>query len=84
MRYISNRPYQISSDSIIGNYAPREGQLLPPQIRDSELRLPTQGIATREDIDTTLKLGMNHPMGPLQLGTLPILCCVIWTLTETY
>jgi len=28
-----------------------------------------QGIATREDIDTTLKLGMNHPMGPLQLGT---------------
>lgn len=29
-----------------------------------------QGIATREGIDTTLKLGMNHPMGPLQLGAL--------------
>ena len=29
-----------------------------------------QGTATREDIDTTLKLGMNHPMGPLQLGKL--------------
>lgn len=28
----------------------------------------TQGVATREDIDTTLKLGMGHPMGPLQLG----------------
>lgn len=28
-----------------------------------------QGTATRDDIDTTLKLGMNHPMGPLQLGT---------------
>jgi hypothetical protein len=27
-----------------------------------------QGTATRDDIDTTLKLGMNHPMGPLQLG----------------
>ncbi|RXW25587.1 hypothetical protein EST38_g218 [Candolleomyces aberdarensis] len=27
-----------------------------------------KGIATREDIDTTLKLGMNHPMGPLQLA----------------
>jgi 3-hydroxybutyryl-CoA dehydrogenase len=26
------------------------------------------GIATKEDIDTTLKLGMNHPMGPLQLS----------------
>lgn len=31
-----------------------------------------QGTATREDIDTTLKLGMNHPMGPLQLGTCPV------------
>ncbi|KAJ7935311.1 hypothetical protein B0H13DRAFT_2650014 [Mycena leptocephala] len=27
-----------------------------------------QGTATRDDIDTTLKLGMNHPMGPLQLA----------------
>ena len=26
------------------------------------------GVATKEDIDTTLKLGMNHPMGPLQLS----------------
>lgn len=24
------------------------------------------GVATKEDIDTTLKLGMNHPMGPLR------------------
>ncbi|KAL9712226.1 hypothetical protein Ac2012v2_005304 [Leucoagaricus gongylophorus] len=31
------------------------------------------GIATREDIDTTLKLGMNHPMGPLQLVSVLIL-----------
>ena len=28
-----------------------------------------KGTATKEDIDKTLKLGMNHPMGPLQLGT---------------
>lgn len=27
-----------------------------------------KGIATRDDIDKTLKLGMAHPMGPLQLG----------------
>jgi hypothetical protein len=27
-----------------------------------------QGVATKEDIDKTLKLGMAHPMGPLQLG----------------
>ena len=27
-----------------------------------------KGVATRDDIDKTMKLGMNHPMGPLQLG----------------
>ncbi len=32
-----------------------------------------QGVATREDIDKTLKLGMNHPMGPLQLGASSVL-----------
>lgn len=31
--------------------------------------LEGQGVATRDDIDKTLRLGMNHPMGPLQLGT---------------
>jgi 3-hydroxybutyryl-CoA dehydrogenase len=28
-----------------------------------------KGVATKEDIDKTLKLGMAHPMGPLELGT---------------
>ncbi|MCD8151984.1 MAG: 3-hydroxyacyl-CoA dehydrogenase NAD-binding domain-containing protein [Clostridiales bacterium] len=27
-----------------------------------------QGVASVEDIDTAMKLGANHPMGPLQLG----------------
>jgi len=27
-----------------------------------------EGVATAEDIDNVLKLGMNHPMGPLQLA----------------
>ncbi|MHB1907260.1 MAG: 3-hydroxyacyl-CoA dehydrogenase family protein [Nitrososphaerales archaeon] len=27
-----------------------------------------EGIATKEDIDTVMKLGMNHPMGPLELA----------------
>lgn len=27
-----------------------------------------EGVATVEDIDTVLKLGMNHPMGPLELA----------------
>ncbi|KAG6897738.1 hypothetical protein C0992_011666 [Termitomyces sp. T32_za158] len=41
--------------------------LLMPFINEAIMCLE-KGIATREDIDTTLKLGMNHPMGPLQLG----------------
>jgi 3-hydroxybutyryl-CoA dehydrogenase len=27
-----------------------------------------EGVATRESIDGILKLGMNHPMGPLMLA----------------
>ena len=27
-----------------------------------------EGVATKEAIDTVLKLGMNHPMGPLTLA----------------
>ena len=29
-----------------------------------------EGIASVEDIDTSMKLGANHPMGPLALGDL--------------
>lgn len=27
-----------------------------------------QGVSTKDEIDTALKLGMNHPMGPLELA----------------
>lgn len=30
----------------------------------------SEGVATAEDIDTSLKLAFNHPMGPLELGDL--------------
>jgi 3-hydroxybutyryl-CoA dehydrogenase len=29
-----------------------------------------EGVASAEDIDTALRLGFNHPMGPLELGDL--------------
>lgn len=32
------------------------------------MRLLESGVASREDIDATMKHGMNHPMGPLQLA----------------
>lgn len=42
-------------------------RILMPLIREATLTLE-QGVATKEDIDKTLKLGMNHPMGPLELA----------------
>jgi len=41
--------------------------LLMPFINEAIMWLE-RGVATRDDIDKTLRLGMNHPMGPLQLA----------------
>ena len=40
--------------------------LLIPYLLDS-IRVLEQGVASTVDIDTGLKLGLNHPMGPLTL-----------------
>lgn len=40
--------------------------LLIPYILDA-VRMYENGFATKEDIDTGIKLGLNHPMGPLTL-----------------
>ncbi|KAF9577678.1 hypothetical protein BGW38_006962 [Lunasporangiospora selenospora] len=42
-------------------------RLLMPYINEAVIALET-GIATKEDIDTTMKLGTNVPMGPLALA----------------
>jgi 3-hydroxybutyryl-CoA dehydrogenase len=41
-------------------------RLLIPYLLDA-VRLYEEGLATKEDIDTAIKLGLNHPMGPLTL-----------------
>lgn len=38
-----------------------------PMINEAFFALYT-GVATKEDIDTGMKLGTNHPMGPLELA----------------
>ena len=40
-----------------------------PMINEAVFTL-YEGIATAKDIDTVMKLGMNHPMGPLELADL--------------
>jgi 3-hydroxybutyryl-CoA dehydrogenase len=41
-------------------------RLLIPYLLDA-VRVYEDGLASREDIDTAIKLGLNHPMGPLTL-----------------
>jgi len=44
-------------------------RIMMPMINEAILCLEG-GVASREAIDETLKLGANHPMGPLALGDL--------------
>jgi 3-hydroxybutyryl-CoA dehydrogenase len=44
-------------------------RLMTPQILNA-IRIVESGIATREDIDTAMILGLNHPVGPLALADL--------------
>jgi 3-hydroxybutyryl-CoA dehydrogenase len=44
-------------------------RVLMPMINEAAFTL-LEGVADREAIDTVMKLGMNHPMGPLQLADL--------------
>ncbi|MEZ4812203.1 MAG: 3-hydroxybutyryl-CoA dehydrogenase [Caldisericia bacterium] len=44
-------------------------RLLMPMLNEAVYCL-MEGVATKENIDTVMKLGMNHPMGPLELADL--------------
>ena len=42
-------------------------RILVPMINEA-IGIYAEGVASVEDIDTAMKLGANHPMGPLALG----------------
>lgn len=44
-------------------------RILIPLVNEG-IGILADGIATKEEIDTAMKLGANHPMGPLELGDL--------------
>jgi 3-hydroxybutyryl-CoA dehydrogenase len=51
------------------------------------VRAYEQGIATAEDLDTAMKLGYNHPMGPLELADrvgLDTLLAILDDMREAY
>lgn len=41
-------------------------RLFVPQLREA-IKIVEEGVASIEDIDTAMKLGLNHPMGPFTL-----------------
>ncbi len=59
----------LGKESVISNDYPGfiSNRLLMPLLREAMEALE-QGVASKEDIDKTMRLGMNHPMGPLELS----------------
>ena len=48
------------------------------------MRMMDACVATREDIDTTMNLGFNHPMGPLTLSDLIGLDTILFVVNAIY
>lgn len=61
-------------------------RILIPMINEA-VGILADGLATKEDIDTAMKLGANHPMGPLELADLiglDVCLAIMKTLYDEY
>jgi len=58
-------------------------QLANPFILDA-IRMVERGVATAEDIDTGVRMGLNHPMGPLALADLVGLDTILFIANALY
>ena len=54
--------------AVVQDYPGFSSSRLAVAIGIEAIRMVQEGVASPEDIDTTMKLGFNHPMGPLELG----------------
>lgn len=66
---VSDMAKNLSKTSVEVNDYPgfAANRILMPMINEAIFALH-EGVASVEDIDTVMKLGMNHPMGPLTLA----------------
>jgi 3-hydroxybutyryl-CoA dehydrogenase len=61
----------LGKTSIVVNEAPGLSTSRMSALMGNEaMYMLMEGVASAEDIDTALRLGLNHPMGPLELGDL--------------
>jgi len=58
-------------------------QLTNPFLLDA-IRMVENGVATAEDIDTGVRMGLNHPMGPLALADLVGLDTILFIANALY
>lgn len=68
---ISDLAKQIGKVPVMVNEAPGfvVNRILIPLVNEG-IGILADGVATRDEIDEAMKLGANHPMGPLALGDL--------------
>ncbi|WP_068673847.1 3-hydroxybutyryl-CoA dehydrogenase [Oceanobacillus sp. Castelsardo] len=66
---IAHASKQLNKTSVEVNDFPGfvSNRILLPMINEAIFTV-YEGVASPEDVDTVMKLGMNHPMGPLQLA----------------
>ena len=61
----------IRKTSIVVNEAPGfTTSRISAMLGNEAMWMLSEGVATAEDIDTSLRMAFNHPMGPLELGDL--------------
>ena len=68
---IKNLAEQIGKTPVMVNEAPGfvVNRILIPLVNEG-IGILADGVASRDEIDAAMKLGANHPMGPLELGDL--------------
>jgi 3-hydroxybutyryl-CoA dehydrogenase len=69
--FVFNLAKEIGKTPVIVNEAPGfvVNRILIPMINEA-IGILAEGVASKEDIDSAMKMGANHPMGPLALADL--------------